>query len=1089
MKFLLRLILSLLSLIAILYFIIAIWIKLGNGTNVISNFITNYMEESTEYKYKLELKELNFSFPLTAEIKEVEISNEGKKFLIIEDFCINIAPSLFWLWEVNIWNVSAKQIVLFKLPVTNNHSSEITSEITEKDGALDFIPTINISNVQINKIVLAPELTSTQDDIIVNLDGKIVFNSLNKTLHFSTNIAPDETMNMQDSFAEIIGKYHFIDNTIGIENYKISTINSTIEGNFNFNFLKNLVTGKAIYETSILKNLITTKKIAKSFCTGGIEFSGKIDAPLIKAGGQALLEFEDQSYFRLPKLVWSASLGDDKSEHNGKISVTSGSLKAIGDFGREDSKFYLRNFAITGENLSGKMNLVFDSKVNDLIADLDLNSSNISELNAFFPFINKGSINIKTKYSQNNSLPRIFNIVGNIKNLSTSLLSCEAFDIDIAAQNISNLKIERGFLKARSFSVFDKFLKTLVLETKAENDGVSFVGATEALYPNAFNLKIDGKLTSSESRKIDLSSNINGKIGKVQISTGQAIKVTFDKELQILVPSIKANDGTLALDLMLKEESVRGKLTSTNFPVAIFPYLLPSVFDKSSVSGNVELTGDWAAPRLESKLNVANIDLKDNQVFANLQILSGVKENQLSVDAQLQRGGTSLSSFQLQLPYRFSLLPFEASFIRTKEINAKCKFTEESRILSLVPMPFGHKLSGYLKGQLNIYGLIGALAVDGEVIVSKAEYIYQQYGIKLKNIAAKLISQKQNVSITNFMAEDARGNKLLGDGALSIKKDLPFRFHLSTNKFNLVNNSYVQGELAGDLSISGNNQKALAKGVFAIGPMEFKIPERFSDNIPSINIVNSTDLSTGNENNTDPYILDLDIDLSAKKQVYVRGWGVDTSLVGNLKINNTISDPHIVGKLRSVRGKYQEFGKTLTVREGVLTFNGPISPSPYINIVGFSVVSGTEIRLILSGSIFSPDIRIESTPSLNQENALSLLLFRKNTDSISIPQAVTLASSMARLSGHGGGFDVLDIGRKLIPVDEITINQDQETDSTIIGIGKYVTDKIYVEFEQGNQTTGSKQRVEVELTPKVSVEGTVSQKEGNSIGVNWRFDY
>ena len=160
-----------------------------------------------------------------------------------------------------------------------------------------------------------------------------------------------------------------------------------------------------------------------------------------------------------------------------------------------------------------------------------------------------------------------------------------------------------------------------------------------------------------------------------------------------------------------------------------------------------------------------------------------------------------------------------------------------------------------------------------------------------------------------------------------------------------------------------------------------------------------------------PFNLDLDIKLNADKQVYVRGWGVDTQLKGKLHITGQATDPIITGSLKSERGRYQEFGKVLNVKEGVLNFDGPISPSPYLNIVGVTNVGDTEIRLVLSGSILNPDISIESSPAHSQETAFSKLLFGENPENISTFQALQLADGMRRLSGHGGGFDPLGLGR------------------------------------------------------------------------------
>ena len=128
---------------------------------------------------------------------------------------------------------------------------------------------------------------------------------------------------------------------------------------------------------------------------------------------------------------------------------------------------------------------------------------------------------------------------------------------------------------------------------------------------------------------------------------------------------------------------------------------------------------------------------------------------------------------------------------------------------------------------------------------------------------------------------------------------------------------------------------------------------------------------------------------------------------GKLHITGQADNPIITGTLRSERGRYQEFGKVLNVKEGVLNFDGPVPPSPYLNIVGVTNVGDTEIRLVLSGSILNPYISIESTPAYSQETALSKLLFGNDPENISTFQALQLANGMRRLSGHGSGFDPL----------------------------------------------------------------------------------
>jgi translocation and assembly module TamB len=96
---------------------------------------------------------------------------------------------------------------------------------------------------------------------------------------------------------------------------------------------------------------------------------------------------------------------------------------------------------------------------------------------------------------------------------------------------------------------------------------------------------------------------------------------------------------------------------------------------------------------------------------------------------------------------------------------------------------------------------------------------------------------------------------------------------------------------------------------------------------------------------------------------------------------------------------------------------------------------------------------------------------------------------MRKLSGKGGGFDPLGIGRKILGVDDISVKNNPDTESSYLGVGKYLTDKVYLEVDQGNQAFGRKTKIEVELTPKISVESIIGEKGDSSFGMNWRFDY
>lgn len=386
---------------------------------------------------------------------------------------------------------------------------------------------------------------------------------------------------------------------------------------------------------------------------------------------------------------------------------------------------------------------------------------------------------------------------------------------------------------------------------------------------------------------------------------------------------------------------------------------------------------------------------------------------------------------------------------------------------------------------LKLSGTLDNLIWNGNAKFTGDRYEIKQFGFQINNIAAKA-TIKDSIMLSELSAKDAFGNIISSKGKVVLSDKFPYNFDLNTNKFNPINTPYIFGQVRGKLLFTGDVNSAKAEGSVVFGPAEIKIPDQFSDDIQELNIYDPEK----SKNIRTSYPTHLNVDFSTADKLFIRGYGVDSRLEGKLKVSGDISAPSFHGTLNSVRGRYQEFGKLLTIKKGELLFDGPISPSPFLNIIGVYVNSGNEIRVILSGSIFSPQISIESTPTMSQERALSFLLFGEHPEDISPFQALQLADGARRLSGQGRGIDPLGLGRKVLRVDDISLKTDNDNpENSAIGIGKYLTEKVYVEIERGRQADSTKLRVDVQLTPKISLENTTKQEGATSFGVNWRFDY
>ena len=99
-----------------------------------------------------------------------------------------------------------------------------------------------------------------------------------------------------------------------------------------------------------------------------------------------------------------------------------------------------------------------------------------------------------------------------------------------------------------------------------------------------------------------------------------------------------------------------------------------------------------------------------------------------------------------------------------------------------------------------------------------------------------------------------------------------------------------------------------------------------------------------------------------------------------------------------------------------------------------------------------------------------------------------------QLSGGGNTFDVLGMTRDILGIDQLDIRQSEGTEDgdegeASVGIGKYLTEDVYVDIEKGLGDESGKLSVEVKLTPNISLESELGMDSRAGVGVMWKYDY
>lgn len=146
--------------------------------------------------------------------------------------------------------------------------------------------------------------------------------------------------------------------------------------------------------------------------------------------------------------------------------------------------------------------------------------------------------------------------------------------------------------------------------------------------------------------------------------------------------------------------------------------------------------------------------------------------------------------------------------------------------------------------------------------------------------------------------------------------------------------------------------------------------------------------------NTD---ITFDVSLLSRMPLRVKTSFLDASVRVNLGLQGTINNPLIRGGLEIVHGTLAFPYKPLIVKHGKLYFLPQQISDPTIDILAENYVRKYTVRMHVTGSIKNPKITFESTPPLQQDQIIGLLLGGSEDGSLFLAMPTSVMDSIENL--------------------------------------------------------------------------------------------
>ena len=235
-----------------------------------------------------------------------------------------------------------------------------------------------------------------------------------------------------------------------------------------------------------------------------------------------------------------------------------------------------------------------------------------------------------------------------------------------------------------------------------------------------------------------------------------------------------------------------------------------------------------------------------------------------------------------------------------------------------------------------------------------------------------------------------------------------------------------------------------------------------------------------------PLALDLQLDLG--ENLEIRGYGLDGKLAGQLQIETTADgELRAYGRIRTVNATLFAYGHRLQVDPGVAIFDGPID-NPALQMTAWRRNPQVEVGVQVTGNASSPRVNLVSNPPVSESERLSWLVLGRAPNDASKADLGLLQAAAGALLARGDQMPVDRRVARAFGLDEISLRGSGEVADRVVAVGKRLSDKLYISYEQGlGEVASQLVKLDYALTQRLAVRAETGTSSG--LGLIFRFSW
>ena len=547
----------------------------------------------------------------------------------------------------------------------------------------------------------------------------------------------------------------------------------------------------------------------------------------------------------------------------------------------------------------------------------------------------------------------------------------------------------------------------------------------------------------------------------------------------------------------------------------LMPYKIHGNFNFESL-----VSGKMLQPEVNTKIDIKQFGTNEID-FEAFQLFAELVENKMNANLELIRNKDQKIKGFAAIPIFLDSTLNKEMIPKNELINAGFSVSDFDLAFIKSFAPPIDEFTGKLNVNVTMKNTFEDPKIAGEISLSDGSLEVSEFGLIYPELKFDSEFTNTGLLLNEFYVQGGDGFlSITGKATLqdSIQKGInDFELKIKANQFEAAGKRELYALMDADLSMQGTMQKPTYSGFITIPKARIDLDALQGEKANTVDVNSpllvqamkteaTTDSIKVKKEKKQPDILKNlrgKMRFEIPKNTWIRSKDMNIEIAGDLEIIKENTFFELFGYVKTLRGKYQIYGRKFDLKGGTVTFNGGEIPNPFLDLSIKHVFRdiSKEKRLLtigIGGQAMSPIIHFYlDEDEISETDAISYLLFGRSNNEISQGEKsqVSEQSGVAKsiIAKQIGSQIASKIGEKL-NLDVIEFSGGDNWKQGSILVGKYLTNDLFLSYQkefslgQAKEIVPDKVAIEYEINKHFSVQATRGDEKATGFDVYWKFN-